>query len=74
MDVTDGKDGKDGMLVLRGWNGPTLAGSRTGALPLAPEQDHHHWLLRGDKLWEVVAGTNFFGAARAQSIFIGAAK
>ena len=30
----DGTDGLDGMLVRRGWDGPTLAGARTGALTL----------------------------------------
>ena len=30
-------DGLDGMLVVRGWDGPTLAGAGTGAPPLALE-------------------------------------
>ena len=51
----------------RWWDGMTLAGARTGAPPLAPEQERHHWLLRGGGLWEVVAGTNYVGAARARS-------
>ena len=73
-DETDGTDGLDGALVGRGWDGPTLAPAGTGAPPLAPEQECHHWLLRGDGLWEVVAGTNCVGAARAQIICVGAAK
>ena len=34
---TDGKDGMDGTLVGRGWDGRTLTGSGTGAPPLALE-------------------------------------
>ena len=33
----DGKDGLDGKLVGQGWDGPTLAGARTGAPPSEPE-------------------------------------
>ena len=46
----------------------------TGAPPLAPGQERHHWLLRGGGLWEVVDGTNCVGAARARSIFVREAK
>ena len=67
LDGTDGTDGMDGALVGRGWDGPTLAGSETGAPPLAPKQERHHWLLRGGGLWEAVAGTNSIGAARDRS-------
>ena len=31
LDGIDGTDGLDGTLVGRGWDGPTLAGARTGA-------------------------------------------
>ena len=34
----DGTDGLDGTLVGRGWDGPTLAGARTGVPPLALER------------------------------------
>ena len=43
---------------------PVLAGAGTGAPPLAPEQERHHWLLRGGGLWEAVAGTNCVVDAR----------
>ena len=69
-----GTDGLDGALVGRGLDGPTLAPAGTGAPPLVPEQECHHWLLRGGGLWEVVAGTNFVSAARARSICVGEAK
>ena len=46
------------------WDGQTLAGSGTGAPPSAPEQERHHWLLRGGRRWEAVAVANCFGAAR----------
>ena len=35
--VMDGMDGLDGVLVGRGWDGRTLAGTRTGEPPLALE-------------------------------------
>ena len=70
----DGTDGMDGVLVGRGWYGPTLACAGSGAPPLAPEWERHHWLLRGDGLREVVAGTNYVGAARARSICVGEEK
>ena len=54
--------------------GPTLAGNGTGAPPLAPEQECHHWLLRGGRRWEAVAGTNCVGAARVRIVCVGAAK
>ena len=57
-----------------GMKGPTLAGAGTVAPPLAPEREHHHWLLRGGGRWETVAGSNSVGAARDQSISFGAAK
>ena len=41
----------------------------TGAPPLAQEQECQCWLLRGDGLWEVVAGTNYVLAARVRIIF-----
>ena len=50
------------------------ASARTGAPPLAPEQERHHWLLSDGGLWEVVAGTNCVGAARTRSICVGEAK
>ena len=59
--VTDCKghtDGLDGTLVGRGWDGPMLAGARTGVPPWAPEQESHHWLLRGGGRWEAVAVAN----------------
>ena len=40
-----------GHLVGQGWDGPTFAGTRTGAPPLAPERERHYWLLRGGGLW-----------------------
>ena len=70
----DWTHGLDGTLVGRGWDGPTLARPRTGAPPLAPERKRHHWLLRGGRMWEVVAGTNCFSAARARSICVGVEK
>ena len=70
----DGTDGMDGALVVRGWDGPTLAPAGTGAPPLAPEQERHRWLLRGGGLWEVVAGTNCVGAVRTRSICVREAK
>ena len=39
----DGTDGLDGALVRLGWDGRPLAPARTGV----PEQERHHWLLRG---------------------------
>ena len=39
-----------------------------------PEQERHHWLLRGGGWRKAVAVTNCVGAARAQSIFVRAAK
>ena len=74
IDGTDGTDGLDGALVGRGWDGPTLAPAGMGAPPLALEHERHHWLLRGSRLWEVVAGTNAVGVARTQSICVGEAK
>ena len=50
--------------------GPMLAGTGTGAPPFALERERHHWILRGGGQWEAVAGTNFVGAARAQSIYL----
>ena len=70
MDGMDGTDGIDGKLMGQGCNGPTLAGARVGAPPLAPERERHHWILRGGRLWEVVAGNNCVGAAREQSICV----
>ena len=57
-----------------GMEGPTLVGAGTGAPPLVPEQERHHWLLRGSGRWEAVDGTNYVSAERAQSICVGAAK
>ena len=51
LDGTDGTDGLDGALVGRGWDRPTLAPAGTGAPPLASEQEHRHWLLRGGRIW-----------------------
>ena len=36
-------DGLDGALVGLGWDGRSLASAGTGA----PEQERHHWILRG---------------------------
>ena len=47
----DGTDGLDGVLVGRGWDGPSLAPAGTGAPPWEPEQERHWWLLRGGGLW-----------------------
>ena len=49
MDGTDGTDGLDEALVVLGWDGRPLAPAGTGA----PEQECHHWLLRGR---DVLAG------------------
>ena len=46
MDGTDGKDGLDRALVVRGWGRRTLATAGTGAPPWAPEKDHHRWIFR----------------------------
>ena len=62
------------MLVVRGWDGLKLAPAGTGAPPLEPEQECHHWLLGGSGLWEVLAGTDCVGAERTQSICVVAAK
>ena len=70
----DGTDGLDGALVGWGWEGRTLASAGTGEPPWAPEQECHCWLLRGGGLCEVVAGTNYVGAAMKQSICVGEAK
>ena len=53
---------------------PTLPGAVMGAPPLVPKRERHHWLLRGGGRWEVVAGTNCFGAVRERSIRVGSAK
>ena len=74
MDGTDGIYGLDGVLVEQGWDRPTLAPAGTGAPPLAPEQESHHWLLRGVRLWEVVADNSFVGTARTRSICVREAK
>ena len=58
----NGIDGLDGAMVGQGWDGRTLAGAGTGAPPWAPEQESHHWLLRGSALCEVVVATNIVGA------------
>ena len=42
-----------------------------GAPPWVLEQERQCWLLRGSALCEVVAGTNFVGAARTRSICVG---
>ena len=39
----DGTDGLDEALVGLGWYGRSLVPAGTGY----PEQEHHHWLLRG---------------------------
>ena len=67
---TNGTDGLDEALVGGGWDGQTLSGAGTGAPPWAPEQERHRWLLRGGALCEVVAGTNFVGAARTRSVCV----
>ena len=74
MAPLDGTDGTDGALMGRGWDGRTLAPARTGAPPQAPEQECHRWLLRGDALCKVVAGTNCVGTARTRSVCVGEAK
>ena len=74
LDGMDGTDGIDGTLVGRGCDEPTLAGAGEGAPPLALEWERHHWLLRRVRLWEVVAGTSFFGAARERSICVEESK
>ena len=45
-------------MVEQGWDGRTLEGVGTGAPPWAPEQERHHWLLRGSSLCEVVVAIN----------------
>ena len=60
--------GRRFMMAVQGNYHSAPAG--TGAPPLAPEQERHHWILRGGGLWEVVAGTNCVGAARMRSIFL----
>ena len=67
-------NGLDGVLVGRGWEGPTLAPAGTGVPPLAPEQECRHWLLRDVGLWDVVAGTNCVSTAREWSICVGEEK
>ena len=42
-DGTGGTDGLDGVLVGLGWDGRPLVPAGTGA----PEQERHHWFLRG---------------------------
>ena len=58
----NGTDGLDGAMVGQGWDGRTLAGFGTGAPPWAPEQERHHWILRGSALCEVVVATSIVGA------------
>ena len=60
------------MMEVQGklYNAP--AGTR--APQLAPEQERHHWPLRGDGIWEVVAGTKCVGDARMRSLCFGEAK
>ena len=65
-DGLDGMDGLDGTLMVRGWYRQTLAGSETGAPPSAPEQERHHWLLRGGGRWVAVSVANCFVAARGE--------
>ena len=65
-----GMDGTDGKLLGRGWDGLALAGAGMEAPTLVLEQERHHWLLKGGGLWEVMAGTNFVGDARARSICV----
>ena len=67
---TDGTDVLDETLVGRGWDGLTLADAITGAPPLALERELQNWLLRDVGRWEVVDGTNCFGATRARSICV----
>ena len=38
-----------------------LIGSRTGASPSSPEQERHHWLLRGGGRCVAVSVANCFG-------------
>ena len=57
-----------------GMEGRNLAGVIMVEPPLVPERERQHWLLKSDGRWEAVAGTNFIGAARARSIFVGAEK
>ena len=71
---TNGTDGLDGALVVRGWDGRTLAPVGMVVPPWATEQERHRWLLRGGGICEVVAGTNFVGAARTRSICVGEVK
>ena len=47
-----------------GRDGQTLAGSGTGAPPSAPEQERHHWLLRGGGRWVAVSVANCFVGER----------
>ena len=54
--------------------GPTIEGAVMEAASLAVEQERHHWLLRGDRRWKAVAGTNCIGATKAQSICVRAEK
>ena len=66
--------GLDGALVGLGWDGRTIAPTGTGAPPWDLEQERNRWLLRDGSLCKVVAGTNFVGAARTQSICVGEVK
>ena len=74
LDWMDGTDGLDEALVGRGWDGQTLAPAGTAAPLWAPEQERYHWLLRGGRLREVVAGTNCVSAARTCIICVGESK
>ena len=63
----------------RCWDGggmevPTLVGAGTVAPSLTPEQERHHFLLRGGGRWEAVDGTNYAGAARERVICVGASR
>ena len=57
-----------------GVEGPALAGAGTVAPTLALERERRHWILSGGGRWEVAAGTNCVGAARACSICVIATK
>ena len=70
MLLGEGLTGLIGQVDLMGTGnagGSTVEGGR-------PERECHHWLLRGGRRQEAVAGTNCVGDSKGRSIYVRAAK
>ena len=63
-----------GRLIQMDWMGHWWGGGGMDQNYQAPEQERNHWLLRSGRLWEVMAGTDFFGAAKARNICVRVAE